>query len=104
MVSTNSVNEELALQDQLLNGDENVVLIPFHREDVKRMKCLKFAADELPRLEKFTQYLASTVNPVTGQVYIAQPQFSAMVHFSLNLAFRYMAVMAEEEAKQEVAS
>lgn len=96
-----ALDQDLELQEQLLNGDEDMVLIPFHREDVKRMKCLKFAEGELPRLEKFTRYLATTKNPVTGETYIPRAEFSAMVHFSLNLTFRYMAWLAEEEAKEE---
>lgn len=96
-----AVDQDLEMQEHLLNGDEDMVLIPFHREDVKRMKCLKFAEGELPKLEKFTRYLATTKNPVTGEAYIPRPEFSAMVHFSLNLSFRYMAWLAEQEAKEE---
>lgn len=98
------LQDQIQLEEQLLNGNEDEVLIPFRREDVKKMKCLKFAEGELPRLDKFTQYLACTINPVTGQTYIPRPEFSAMVHFSLNLTFRYMAVLAEHESKQEAAS
>lgn len=91
----------LELQEQLLNGDGDEVLIPFKREDVRRMKCLKFNEGELPKLEQFTRYLAVTINPVTGQPLIPRAEFSAMVHFSLNLSFRYMAYLAEQEAQQE---
>lgn len=93
--------ELLELQEQLLNGDEGAVLVPFKREDVRRMKCLKFNEGELPKLEKFTRYLATTINPVTGQPLIPRAEFSAMVHFCLNLSFRYMAYLAEQEAQQE---
>lgn len=94
------VSEEFVLQEDKLLGGEDEVLIPVQRVDVHRMKCLKFAEGELPRLAQFQRYLATTINPVTGEPY-ARDEFSAMIHFSLNLAFRYMAWTVEQEASQE---
>lgn len=94
-------SQEFVLQeDQLLSGSEDEVLIPVKRTDVHRMKCLKFAEGELPRLATFQRYLATTINPVTNEPY-ARDEFAAMVHFSLNLAFRYMAWAVEQEVAEE---
>lgn len=102
VLDTNKELDLQELQDRLLSGDDDEVLIPFKREDVRRMKCLKFNEGELPRLDKLTRYLAATINPVTGEHYIPRAEFSAMVHFCLNLSFRYMAWLADQEAQQEV--
>jgi len=82
-------------------GNDDLVLVPLKRSDLHRLKAVKFSDAELARITKFQEWLASTVNPQTGQPFIPRNQFSALAQFCLNVAFRVMAQIAEEMARAE---
>lgn len=82
-------------------SDSDLVLVPMKRTDLKCIKAVKFSESELTKIAKFQEWLAATVNPETGQPFIPRNEFSALVQFCLNLAFRDMAGMAEAMARAE---
>ena len=82
-------------------GDDGLVLVPLQRTDLRCIKAVKFNEGELARIAKFQEWLAATINPETGQSFISRNEFSALVQFCLNLAFRQMAAVAEEMAQAE---
>ncbi len=87
--------------DQQAQGDSNLVLVPMRRTDLRCIKAVKFNEAELAKIAKFQEWLATTVNPQTGQPFIPRNEFSALVQFCLNLAFREMAAMAEAMSRAE---
>ena len=80
---------------------EDLVLVPVKRTDLRCIKAVKFNEAELAKIAKFQEWLASTINPETGQPFIPRNEFSALVQFCLNLAFRDMAGLAEAMARAE---
>ena len=82
-------------------GDDGLVLVPVPRTDLRCIKAVKFNEAELARIAKFQEWLAATINPETGQPFIPRNEFSGLVQFCLNLAFRQMAAVAEEMAQVE---
>ena len=80
---------------------EDYVLLPMRRTDLRTVKGVKFNEAELAKIAKFQEWLATTVNPQTARPFIPRDEFSALVQFSLNLAFRHMAALAEEMARAE---
>jgi hypothetical protein len=93
-----------ALQAQKSQGEDNLVLVPMRRSDLRCIKAVKFNEAELAKIAKFQEWLATTVNPETGQPFIPRNEFSALVQFCLNLAFRHMAAVAEQMAQAEAES
>jgi len=90
-----------------VRGDEQdtessqLVLVPMRRTDLRCIKAVKFNEAELAKIAKFQEWLATTVNSETGQPFIPRNEFSALVQFCLNLAFREMAAMAEAMSRAE---
>ncbi len=90
-----------------VRGDEQdtessqLVLVPMRRTDLRCIKAVKFNEAELAKIAKFQEWLATTVNPETGRPFIPRNEFSALVQFCLNLAFREMAAMAEAMSRAE---
>jgi len=82
-------------------GDDGLVLVPMQRTDLRCIKAVKFNEAELAKIAKFQEWLSTTINPQTGQPFIPRNEFSALIQFCLNLAFREMAVIAEEMAQVE---
>lgn len=82
---------------------EDVVLIPFNREDLTKIKCVKFSEAELDTITRFTEWLAMTRNPDTGLPFIPRNEHSAMVIFCINQTFKLMGAIALEMAKAEEA-
>ena len=82
-------------------GDDGLVLVPMQRTDLRCIKAVKFNEAELTKIAKFQEWLAATINPETGQPFIPRNEFSSLVQFCLNLAFRQMAAVAEEMAQVE---
>ena len=80
---------------------DNLVLVPVRRSDLRCIKAVKFNEAELAKIAKFQEWLATTINPETGQPFIPRNEFSALVQFCLNLAFRHMAALAEQMAQVE---
>lgn len=80
---------------------DNLVLVPLRRTDLRCIKAVKFNEAELAKIAKFQEWLASTINPETGQPFIPRNEFSALVQFCLNLAFRHMAEVAEQMSRAE---
>lgn len=80
---------------------DDFVLLLMSRTDLRCVKAVKFNEAELVRIAKFQEWLATTFNPETGQPFIPRNEFSALVQFALNLAFRHMAAVAEEMARAE---
>jgi hypothetical protein len=93
-----------ALQAQESQGGDNLVLVPMRRSDLRCIKAVKFNEAELAKIAKFQEWLAATINPETGQPFIPRNEFSALVQFCLNLAFRHMAAVAEQMAQAEAES
>ncbi len=58
--------------------------IPMKRSQLKLLKAVKYNQSELEKLAKFQEYLATTVNPASGQPFIHQNTYAAMVHFCVN--------------------
>ena len=81
--------------------ESNLVLVPMRRTDLRCIKAVKFNEAELAKIAKFQEWLASTMNPETGQPFISRNEFSALVQFCLNLAFREMAAVAEQMSRAE---
>ena len=90
--------------DPSAGSGQDLVLVPMRRTDLKCIKAVKFSEAELTKIAKFQEWLATTVNPGTGQPFIPRNEFSAMVQFCLNLAFRDMAGLAEAMARAEAES
>ena len=82
-------------------GDDGLVLVPMQRTDLRCIKAVKFNEAELAKIAKFQEWLSTTINPQSGQPFIPRNEFSALIQFCLNLAFREMAVIAEEMAQVE---
>jgi len=80
---------------------EDVVLVPFNREDLSKIKCVKFSEPEIDRMAQFQEWLATTRNPATGQPFIPKNEHSSMVQFALNFTFQGMGVIAAQMAKAE---
>ena len=90
-----------------VNGQEGQVpldadiLIPMLRSDLNKIKAVKFSEPELAKITRLQEWLAITRNPATGEPFIRQNSFSALVQFALNLTFRAMAQVAEQMARAE---
>ena len=87
--------------DPSASSAPDMVLVPMERTDLRRIKAVKFSEPELAKIAKFQEWLAATINPETGQPFIPRNEFSALVQFCLNLAFRQMAEVAQEMAIAE---
>lgn len=75
------------------------LLIPVHRSNVNQIKAVKYTESELAKLGKFQEWLSITINPVTGEPFIPQNTYAAMVHFCLNYTFEKMGQLAQELAE-----
>ena len=84
-----------------MDSGQALVLVPVRRSDLRCIKAVKFNEAELAKIAKFQEWLATTVNPETGQPFIPRNEFSALVQFCLNLAFRHMAALAVQMAQAE---
>ena len=80
---------------------EDVVLVPFNREDLSKIKCVKFSEPEIDRIAQFQEWLATTRNLDTGQPFIPRNEHSALVQFCLNYTFKAMGAIAVQMAKDE---
>ena len=87
--------------DHAVEAGQDLVLVPMRRTDLRCIKAVKFNEAELAKIAKFQEWLATTVNPETGQPFIPRNEFSALVQFCLNLAFRQMAAVAEQMSRAE---
>ena len=82
-------------------SEEEFEFISLIRSDLKHLKAVKFSEPELTRITKLQEWLAITRNPKTGQPFIPQNSFSALIQFTLNLTFRTMGAVAAEMAQAE---
>lgn len=87
---------ELARELNLFLADNPDALIPLDRHDVRLIKAVKFTDEEWARIEEFIEYLNITVNPETGQPYLADRTFSKFVQLAINLLFRYFAQLSRQ--------
>ena len=91
--------EEVVLEPQPGEGD--LVLIPMKRSELKFLKVTRFSEAELAKLEKFQEWLATTINPETGQPFLDKNQYSSLIQFCLNTTFNDMRARALEMAQEE---
>ncbi len=85
---------------EMLDQEEAGLISP-NRRAVGVAKGVKFSAEELDKLDKWGQWLATTVNPLTGRPFISRPIFSQVVQFALNTAWNVTKEVAREMAEAE---
>ncbi len=83
--------------------EDDMVLIPFKREGVKNMKCVKFTDAEIVTMDQFTEWLFTTANPATGRPFIPKKEHSGMVAFCISYTFNAMGYVAQDMARAETA-
>ncbi len=106
MLDQSSSQGDPAEAQPRVQGGEDVVThlelpIPMKRSQLKLLKAVKYNQGELEKLAKFQEYLATTVNPFSGQPFIPQNTYAALVHFCVNYTFQQMARLAQEMARAE---
>ncbi|KKL61749.1 hypothetical protein LCGC14_2192190 [marine sediment metagenome] len=90
-----------AVEDVVLDappGDNETVLLPMRRSELKMMKAIRFTEQELETVERFQLWLATTINPETSKPFIEKNTFTALIRFCLNSTFTQMGVVATEMA------
>lgn len=92
-------NLELELLQQILSLNENEVIVPLRmkREDVHKVKAVKLSDEEVVKVSKLQMYLYD-------RGYLPDNTFASLFVYIFNLAFTLHKRVADEEAKQEVAS
>jgi hypothetical protein len=82
-------------------SDPDILLIPLERDVLRRFKWVKFSDAEMPKIEKFQEWLATTNDPRTGQPFIARNEFSCFIQFCINTTMFVMRQVAAEMAEAE---
>jgi len=90
---------EPELLQQILSLNENEVIVPLRmkREDVHKVKAVKLSDEEVVKVSKLQMYLYD-------RGYLPDNTFASMFVYIFNLGFTLHKRVADEEAKQEVAS
>lgn len=90
---------EPELLQQILSLNENEVIVPLRiqREDVNKVKAVKLSDEELVKVSKLQMYLYD-------RGYLPDNTFASLFVYVFNLTFTLHQRVADEEAKQEVAS